>query len=161
MTVASWPCPRDLHELRSYVGWAFYQGHFISGFADIVCPIHQLTAKGQPIEWKDIRSLFEESRVLCSQFKFSRIRDDVSVCQFHRGDSFTSHKQIVVPEGNFATAHLSVRNTQAHIQQREYWPAWRTDAEIFWCRCSVFQTVQHGVAPRYRNMQTCEAIVAK
>jgi len=79
MTVVCWPCPRDLHELRSYVGWAPCQGHFISGFADIVCRIHQLTTKGQPIKWKDIQSLFEETRVLCAQFKFLRIRDIVSV----------------------------------------------------------------------------------
>jgi hypothetical protein len=49
--VASWPRPRDLHEVRSFVGLASYYRRFIAGFADIARPLHILTGKGQPFEW--------------------------------------------------------------------------------------------------------------
>ena len=45
--VASWPRPRDLHELRSFVGLASYYRRFICGFADIARPLHVLTEKAR------------------------------------------------------------------------------------------------------------------
>ena len=49
--VASWPRPRDLHELRSYIGLASYYRRYIAGFADIARPLHALTGKAQPFIW--------------------------------------------------------------------------------------------------------------
>jgi transposase InsO family protein len=59
--------------------------------------------------------------------------------------------------GNVVTTHLGVRKTQLHVQQRAYWPNWRTDVESFCRQCPVCQTVQHGTAPRHGRMQTYEA----
>jgi RNase H-like domain found in reverse transcriptase/Reverse transcriptase (RNA-dependent DNA polymerase) len=50
--VASWPRPRDLHELRSFIGLASYYRRFILGFADLARPLHLLTVKGQPFVWE-------------------------------------------------------------------------------------------------------------
>jgi hypothetical protein len=38
--VSSWPCPRDLHELRSYVGLTSYYRRYIAGFTDIARQLH-------------------------------------------------------------------------------------------------------------------------
>jgi hypothetical protein len=51
--VASWPQPRNLTELRSFLGLASYYRRFVSGFANIARPLHQLTSKGQPFVWQD------------------------------------------------------------------------------------------------------------
>jgi hypothetical protein len=50
--VAEWPRPRNLHELRSFVGLASYYRRFIHRFADIARPLHLLTGKGQPFVWE-------------------------------------------------------------------------------------------------------------
>jgi len=75
-TVASWPRPRDLHELRSFVGLASYYRQFISGFADIALPLHLLTAKGQPFEWKEQQETafqFLKERLITAPILASRL----------------------------------------------------------------------------------------
>jgi predicted aspartyl protease len=49
--VANWPRPRNLTELRSYIGLCSYYRRFIKSFADIARPLHQLTEKGRAFEW--------------------------------------------------------------------------------------------------------------
>jgi predicted aspartyl protease len=126
---------------------------------------------GQRPAWGDIQSFPEETRILWTQFASLRFEDNILYRQYHRADGSVSHLQIVMPTslrqtfleqlhcsgGNVATTHLGVRKTQAHVQQRAYWPSWRTDTERFCHRCPVCQTVQHGAAPRHGNMRTYEA----
>ena len=56
-----------------------------------------------------------------------------------------------------ATTHLGVKKTQAHVMQRAYWERWRQDVEEYCRKCSVCQSVQHGVAPKHGAMQCYEA----
>jgi len=42
-TVENWPTPRNLTELRSFVGLCSYYRRFITGFASIAAPLHALT----------------------------------------------------------------------------------------------------------------------
>ena len=42
-TVRTWPTPRNLSEVRSFVGLCSYYRRFISGFADLAAPLHALT----------------------------------------------------------------------------------------------------------------------
>jgi predicted aspartyl protease len=51
-TVASWPLPRNLQEVRSFVGLASYYRRFIAGFADIARPLHILIEKGRAFVWE-------------------------------------------------------------------------------------------------------------
>jgi hypothetical protein len=51
-TVASWPRPGNLQEVRSFVGLASYYRQFIAGFMDIARPLHILTEKGRAFVWK-------------------------------------------------------------------------------------------------------------
>ena len=132
---------------------------------------HIIRDGGQRPSWSDIQSPSEETRVLWAQFASLQIQDNVLVRRFHRADGSINYLQIVMPRtlrqrflekihrtgGNVATSHLSARKTLAHVQQRAYWPTWRTDTETFCHRCSLCQTVQHGVAPRHGNMKTYEA----
>ena len=50
-TVKNWPAPRDVTELRSFLGLASYYRRFIQDFATVASPMHQLTHKGQPFLW--------------------------------------------------------------------------------------------------------------
>ena len=43
--VASWPTPKTLKDLRSFLGFASYYRQFVPGFAQIAAPLHQLTAE--------------------------------------------------------------------------------------------------------------------
>ena len=49
--VQNWPTPRNLTELRSFVGLCSYYRRFISGFADIAAPLHALTRKNAHFSW--------------------------------------------------------------------------------------------------------------
>jgi transposase InsO family protein len=49
--VANWPRPRNLSELRSFVGLCSYYRRFVRHFASIAKPLSQLTEKNRPFEW--------------------------------------------------------------------------------------------------------------
>jgi len=50
-TVHDWPTPRNLTELRSFVGLCSYYRRFIDKFADAAAPLHALQRKGVPFVW--------------------------------------------------------------------------------------------------------------
>ncbi|UYV61724.1 hypothetical protein LAZ67_1006165, partial [Cordylochernes scorpioides] len=50
-TVRMWPTPKDLTQLRSFLGLCTYYRRFIPGFSDIARPLHRLTESGRPFVW--------------------------------------------------------------------------------------------------------------
>jgi hypothetical protein len=49
--VRTWPCPRNLTEVRAFVGLSSYYRSYIRGFAEISCPLHELSKKNQCFQW--------------------------------------------------------------------------------------------------------------
>ena len=53
--VRDWPIPRDLHEVRSFVGLCSYYRRHIQGFTELAAPLYELATKGTEFEWTDRR----------------------------------------------------------------------------------------------------------
>ena len=51
--VIEWPTPKDIHDLRSFLGLASYYRKFIKGFSEIARPLTWLTRKGAKWEWSE------------------------------------------------------------------------------------------------------------
>lgn len=49
--VTDFPTPRNVKEMRQFVGLASYYRQFIPNFAKIAHPLHALTRKGAPFHW--------------------------------------------------------------------------------------------------------------
>ncbi|UYV82420.1 K02A2.6-like [Cordylochernes scorpioides] len=49
--VRQWPIPRDVHQLRSFLGLCSYYRRFVPGFSNIARPLHRLTESGRPFSW--------------------------------------------------------------------------------------------------------------
>jgi len=49
--VKEWAVPRDLPELRTFLGLVGYYRQYIPGFAGVAQPLHRLTAKGVRWQW--------------------------------------------------------------------------------------------------------------
>uniref|UniRef100_A0A2N9G885 RNA-directed DNA polymerase n=1 Tax=Fagus sylvatica TaxID=28930 RepID=A0A2N9G885_FAGSY len=49
--IVNWERPKDVKEIRSFLGLAGYYGRFIEGFSKISLPMTRLTRKGTTFEW--------------------------------------------------------------------------------------------------------------
>ena len=49
--IQEWPSPRNLHEVRSFIGLCSYYRRFIQGFATLPGPLHELTKKKVKFQW--------------------------------------------------------------------------------------------------------------
>ena len=51
--VQEWPQPKNIHEVKSFLGLCSYYRRFIAGFADIAAPLHALGEKNVAFCWTD------------------------------------------------------------------------------------------------------------
>ena len=49
--IKTWPEPKNVKEVRSFLGLCSYYRRFVKGFADIAKPLHQLTEKDRIFKW--------------------------------------------------------------------------------------------------------------
>jgi len=57
------PSPKNLAELRSYLGLLNYYGHFIANLSTLLQPLHELLRKGVKWEWtKECEEAFQQSK---------------------------------------------------------------------------------------------------
>ena len=54
--VRDWPVPKDLHEVRSFIGLCSYYRRHIQGFAELAAPLYELATKGTDVEWTERRN---------------------------------------------------------------------------------------------------------
>ena len=58
--IRRYPTPKDLTELRRFLGMASYYRGFVSGFSDIATPLNRLAQKDVPFEWdKNCETAFQ------------------------------------------------------------------------------------------------------
>ena len=51
--VRTWPTPRNLRDVRGFLGFANFYRRFIQNFSKIARPLHDLTRKETPWKWED------------------------------------------------------------------------------------------------------------
>ena len=49
--IEEWPVPKNIHELRSFIGMCSYYRRFIAKFAVIAGSLHDLTKKKVKFQW--------------------------------------------------------------------------------------------------------------
>ena len=58
--IVSWPPPKNLKELRSFLGLAKYYSQFVEKFADLAAPLYDLTKKTAKYKWSsDCQTAFD------------------------------------------------------------------------------------------------------
>ena len=50
-TIMEWPIPKDVADIRSFIGLAGYYRRFVEGFSRIAYPITSLQKKGKVFRW--------------------------------------------------------------------------------------------------------------
>ena len=58
--VVNWKPPKNVSEVRSFLGLAGYYRKFVEGFSQIAAPLTKLTRKDVKYDWVDCQPSFEE-----------------------------------------------------------------------------------------------------
>ena len=84
MSVMEWPTPKDVYDIRYFMGLAGYYRRFIKGFSKIGCPIIALQKKGIKFIWTSkCEERFKELKYLLTHAPMLKIVDpdnDFLVC---------------------------------------------------------------------------------
>ena len=51
--VQEWPIPKDVGEVRSFMGLAVYYQKYVKDYSEVAAPLHQLTGKNATFEWTE------------------------------------------------------------------------------------------------------------
>jgi hypothetical protein len=83
-SIMEWPTPKDVSDIRSFMGLAGYYRRFIKGFSKIGCPITALQKKGIKFIWTSkCEERFQELKYLLTHAPVLKIADpdnDFLVC---------------------------------------------------------------------------------
>ena len=76
--VVNWPVPKNLKELRGFIGFANFYRRFIKDFSKICRPLHDLTKKDVPFVWGDKQQQAFDTlkKCLCSKPILAIPKDD-------------------------------------------------------------------------------------
>ena len=78
--VRDWPVPRDLHEVRSFVGLCSYYRRHIQGFTELAAPLYEQATKGTDFEWTDRRHEAFLERTDCGTSTLTRATSERERC---------------------------------------------------------------------------------
>ena len=62
--VRDWPVPRDLHEVRSFVGLCSYFRRHIYGFTELATPLYELATKGRNEAFNELKATLTSAPIL-------------------------------------------------------------------------------------------------
>jgi len=63
--IQSWPTPRKLRDVRSFLGLCGYYRRFVENFSGVAAPLHALTQKGRIFEWsQECQKSFEDLKIM-------------------------------------------------------------------------------------------------
>lgn len=107
--VCDWDTPRNVSELRSFLGLASYYRHYIYCFADITAPLNNLTNKGVSFVWDNTcQSVFEALKRNLTQAPLLAYPDFSSANQFQlHTDASTTGIGAVLEQGGKVVACAS------------------------------------------------------
>jgi hypothetical protein len=82
--IMEWPTPKDVFDIRSFMGLAGHYRRFIKGFSKIGCPINVLQRKGVKFTWTfECEERFQELKFLLTHalvLKIAYLDDDFLMC---------------------------------------------------------------------------------
>jgi hypothetical protein len=71
--IMEWPTPKDVSDIRSFMGLERYYRRFIKGFSNIGCPISSLQKKGVKFTWTSkCEEIFQKLKYLCTRVEDCR-----------------------------------------------------------------------------------------
>ena len=83
-TIMEWPIPKDVADIRSFMGLAGYYRRFVEGFSRVAYPINSLQKKGKVFKWtSECQRSFEQLKHLLTTAPILSIADpnkDYVVC---------------------------------------------------------------------------------
>ena len=103
--VADWPVPDDATAVRRFLGLASYYRRYISHFADIAKPLHNLTQKNTSFDWTKV----------CDE-AFHALKQRLVQAPILAYPKFHSNASILVPQTDASSTGLgAVMEQDSHV----------------------------------------------
>ncbi|GFQ74285.1 retrovirus-related Pol polyprotein from transposon 297 [Trichonephila clavata] len=128
--VKDWRRPKNVHELRSFLGLCTYYRRFVKGFSSITRPLHRLTENKQKFLWTD------ECEEAFNSLKAALISSPILVYPDPESNSFLTRTQAMKVSEQFYPKKLTAKNMSSHTgasvfqslkeitasPEKNYWP---------------------------------------
>jgi len=120
--IATFPRPKNEHEVRRFLGLAGYFRRFIVNYAKLAAPLTSLTGKNTVFTWKDEqqKSFDELKRILCSEPVVAMYSPTAPVTQIHTDASSVALSGILLqgPTPNELRMVYAISKTTTDAESR-------------------------------------------
>ena len=128
--ISEWPEPKNLTEVRAFVGLASYYRRHVEGFSNIAKPLSELTKKNQPFQWgPEQQSAFDKLKfclthypVLAPPLPEGRYIIDTDASDFAMGAVLQQEQHENRPGDRLCQQDFRCSGTNVLYDPEENWP---------------------------------------
>jgi len=155
--VMNFPRPRDVHNVRQYLGLTGYFRRYVQGYAQITKPLTSLLHKDTPWEWtEDQDAAFEKLKSILTNKPILKLYDPLSEMEVHCDASQLGLGAILLQKDERASMHpVAYASRQTTAEESRYHSTELETLAVVWS-LQKFRT--YLIGKKFKVITDCAAV---